>query len=279
MHHRQGRQNARVDLPVADKTGLLSERLAAYIARIDTLASVQKEVLAQAAVPGERSAADRAVIRFVARVDPHVFPQIIILEESLAALLAHRLFLPLVLRQHVLIQILLRDEPPMAQRALEFRLIMRVFLVGVETMAVTAGLAADVAHYRRFPMIKPGVRGEVALDLELLAAMFARVTVILGMLADKVRPQGLLASAYQAADDAGELALVAGKPAVVRGHLVLLGKMRDHRGSLVAAEVARSARESLLISRHRVGERGILFHVRFASAHDLCRVRELVPFQ
>lgn len=265
---------------MADETGLLSKRLAAYIARIDTFAGVQKKMLAQAAVPGKRSAADRAVIRFVARVDPHVLPQVMSLEEGLAALLAHRLLLPLVLHQHVLIQILLRDEPSVTQRALVFRLIMRVFLMGVETVAVPAGLAADVAHHRCFLMIQPGVRSEITLDLEPLAAMLARVTVVLGMLADKVRPQGLLAGAHQAANDAGQLALVADKPVVVRscGPFVLLGEMRDHRGSLVAAEVARYARESLLTSRHRVSERGTPFHVSFAYAHDLRRVRGLVPF-
>lgn len=278
MYHWQRRQNAGVDLPMADETGFLSERLAAYIARVDTLAGVQKEVLTQAAVPGERSAADRAAVRLVARVNPHVLPQVVILEECLATLLAYRLFFPLVLRQHVLIQILLRDEASVAQRAFVLRLVMRVLLMGVQAVAVPAGLTANVAHHRRLPMIQPGVRGEIALDLELFAAVLARVTVVLGVLADEVRPQGLLAGAHQAADNAGELALVAVEPVVVRGPLVFLGEMRDHRGSLVAAEIACYARESFLISRHCIGERGILLHVRFAFANDLRRVRKLVPF-
>lgn len=173
MYHRQGRQNTRVDLPMADETGFLSERLAAHVAHVDTFTSVQEEVLAQAAVPGKRSAADRAVIRLITRMDPHVLPQVVIVEECLAALLAHRLFLPLVLHQHVLIQVLLRDETPVAQRALVLRLIMRVLLMGVQAVTVPAGLAADVAYHRYLPMIQPGVRGEVALDLEPLATMLA----------------------------------------------------------------------------------------------------------
>lgn len=78
-----------MDLPVADETRLLSKRFAANIARIDTLAGVQKEMLAQAAVPGEHSATDRATVRLITRVDPHVLFQIVILEEGFAALLAH----------------------------------------------------------------------------------------------------------------------------------------------------------------------------------------------
>lgn len=198
-------------------------------------------MLAQTTVPGERSAADRTVVRLIARVDPHVLPQIIILEECLAALLAYRLLLPLVLRQHVLIQILLRDEAPMAQRAFVLRLVMRVLLMGVQAVAVPTGLAADVAHHRRLPMIQPGMRREIALDLELLAAVLARIIVVLGMLADEMRPQGLLAGAGQATDNAGELALAAGELVIVRRPLVLLGEMCDHRGSLLAAEVAHHA--------------------------------------
>jgi len=97
VNHRQGRQNTRVDLPMADKTSFLSERLAAYVAHIDTFTGVQKEMLAQAAMPGKRSIADRAAVRLITRMDPHVLPQVVIVEECLAALLAYRLFLPLML--------------------------------------------------------------------------------------------------------------------------------------------------------------------------------------
>lgn len=127
-------------------------------------------------------------------------------------------------------------------------------------------------------MIQPGVRSEITLDLELLAAMLARVTVMLGMLANEVRLQGLLAGAHQAANDAGELAFAAGEPVVVQGFLVLFSEMRDHRGSLVAAKIAHCARESFLVSRHRAGERGMLLYVRFAFTDNLHRVHELVPF-
>lgn len=74
MYHRQRRQSARVDLSVADETGLLRERFSAHVAHVDTLAGVQKKMLAKAAVPGESSAADRTAVRLVARMNPHMLP-------------------------------------------------------------------------------------------------------------------------------------------------------------------------------------------------------------
>lgn len=144
-------------------------------------------------------------------------------------------------------------------------------------MAVATGLAAYVAYHRRLPVIQSRVSGEIALDLELLTAVLARVAVMLRMLAHEVRSQGLPAGADQTADDAGELAFIV--ELVVREPLVPLGQMSDHRGSLAAPKVARHARESFLISRHRVGERGVLLHIRFTPTLDFRRMRELVSFQ
>lgn len=238
---------------------------------------MQKKVLTQTAVSGESSTADLATVRLVARVDPHMLPQFVILEEGLAALLAHRLLLSLVLRQYVLIQIFLRDKSLVTQRTLVLRLVMRVLLMSVETVAVPAGLAAHVAYHRRFTMIQSGVRGQVALDLELLAAVLARVAKVLRVLSHEMRSQSLLASADQAADDASKFTLATGE--LVRASLVLLSQMRDHGRSLVAAKLARPARESLLISRHCVGERRIFPHVRLALTLDFRCVSVLVLFQ
>jgi len=137
-----------MDLPVTDKTGFLRERLAAHVAYVDTLAGVQKKVLTKAAMPGESSVTNRTTIRLVTCMNSHMLPQVVILEEGLAALLAHRLLLPLVLRQHVLIKIRLCDESPMAQGALVFGLVVCVLLMSVQTMAVAAGLATYVAYHR-----------------------------------------------------------------------------------------------------------------------------------
>jgi len=126
-------------------------------------------------------------------------------------------------------------------------------------------------------VIQSRVSGEVALDLEFLTTLLARVAVMLRMLAHKVRPQGLLAGADQTADDAGELAFIV-EP-VVRDPLVLLGQMCDHRGSLVASKVARYARESFLITRYRVGERGILLRIRFTLILHFRRMRKFVSLQ
>lgn len=119
-----------MNLPVTDETSFLRERLAAHVAYVNTLASVQKKMLTKAAMPSESSVTNRTTIRLIARMNSHMLPQIVILE-GLAALLAHRLLLPLVLRQHVLIKIRLRDESPMAQGALVFGLIMCMLLMSV----------------------------------------------------------------------------------------------------------------------------------------------------
>jgi len=176
-----------VDFPVTDETGFLREGLAAHVASVDALAGMQKKMLTETAVSGERSTAHLAAIGLIAGVDPHVLPQVVVLEEGLAALLAHRLLLPLVLRQDVLVQVLLRNETPMAPRTLVLCLVVRVFLMRVQTVTVAARLAAHVAHHRRLPVIQSGMRGQVTLDLELLAAVLARVTVMLRVLAHKVR--------------------------------------------------------------------------------------------
>jgi len=59
--------------------------------------------------------------------------------------------------------------------------------------------------------------------------------------------------------------------------------MRDHRGPLVASKVACHARERLLITRQRIGERGVLLGVRFGDSllFDCfqLRMRESVSFQ
>jgi len=57
--------------------------------------------------------------------------------------------------------------------------------------------------------------------------------------------------------------------------------MCDHRRSLVASKVARHARERLLITRHCIGERSVLFHVRFDDSRlsFQLRMRETVSFQ
>jgi hypothetical protein len=154
---------------------------------------------------------------------------------------------------------------------------VRVLLMGVQTVAVPASLTADITYHWWLSMIQPSVRGKIALDLEFLAAVLTRIAEVMSVLADEVRPQSLFASAYQAADDADKL--VAGEFTVVRGFLVLLGEMRDHRGSLITAEIASYARESFLISWHYISESGILFlYFRFASTHDLCLMCEHVLF-
>lgn len=67
--------------------------------------------------------------------------------------------------------------------------------MSIQAVAVAAGLAAHVAYHRRFPVIQSRVSCEIALDLEFLTTLLARVTVMLRMLAHKMRSQSLFTGA------------------------------------------------------------------------------------
>lgn len=242
-------------LSMAYKTSLLSERLATHVADINPLSGVQQQMLTQTTVRGESSRANGTAIRFIPGVYPHVFPEIVILEEGFAAFFADRLLFLLVLGQHVLVQVLLGHQPPVANWTLVFRFVMGMLLMGVQAVTVSTGFPAHVAHHGWFPMIQSHVCRQVALDLELLAALLAGELVVLGVLAYEMRPQGFLPRTDQAANDTGEFSL-AGKLAFA-GTLVILSQMSDHRGSLVATEVADRARQGFLLLRHQLHERGV----------------------
>ena len=275
VHDRKRRQRSRVNLPVAYQASFLSERFPAHVAHVNPLAGVQQQMLAQTTVSGERSGADGTPVRFVASVYPHVLPEVVVLEERLPALLADRLLLLLVLRQHVLVQVLLGHQPPPAHRALVLRLVMGVFLMSVQAVAVPARFPANVAHHGRFPVIQSRVRGQVALDLELLAALLARVLVTLRVLSHEVRTQRLLPGTDETADDARELSL-AGELTLARV-TVVFSQMGDHRRSLVATEVANRAGQSFLLLRQRQLHETTVSR-RYVSS-PLILVGESVPFQ
>lgn len=105
-------------------------------------------MLTEAAVSGEGFVANGATVGFVARMNSHVLSKIIILEKRLAAFLANGLFLSLVLRQNVLVQVLFGDQSSTANRTLELCLVMGVLLMRVQTVTVLAGLPANVAYHR-----------------------------------------------------------------------------------------------------------------------------------
>lgn len=148
-----------MNLSVTYEASLLGERLAAHVANVNPFSGVQQQMLAQTAVRGERSSAHRTAVRFVSGVYPHVLPEIMILEECFPTLLANGLLLLLVLGQHVLVKVLFGHQSSMTHRAFVFRFVVGVFLMGVQTVAVTTRFATNVAHDRWFPMIQPHVGG------------------------------------------------------------------------------------------------------------------------
>jgi len=160
-------------LSVTDQARFLSEGLAANVAHVRPDASVDQQVLLEGGPASERFAADGAAVRLVAGMDPHVDLQSAVPREGLAALLAHDVLPTFVLPEHVLVEILLADHPPLAYLTLVLGLVVREFLVHVQGVAVEAGLAADVADDRLFAMTEADVVRQVALYLELLAAGLA----------------------------------------------------------------------------------------------------------
>lgn len=125
---------------------------------------------------------------------------------------------------------------------------MSVLLMSVQAVTVSARFPANVAHHWRFLVVQSRVRGQVTLDLELLAALLARVLVTLRVLSHEVRTQRLLPRTDEAADDARELSLTGVELAVARV-LVVFSKVSDHRRSLVATKVADRAGQSFLLLR------------------------------
>lgn len=173
-------------LPVADEARLLRESLAANVAHVRPDAGVDEQMLLERSPTRERLVADGAVVWFVAGVNPHVHLQPTVPREGLAALLAHYILAPLVLPEHVLVEVLLTDHPPLAHLALVLGFVMRELLMHVQGVAVETGLAADVADDRLLPMAEADVIGEVALDLELLAAGLAGELEVVGVFARHV---------------------------------------------------------------------------------------------
>lgn len=147
----------------------------------------------------ESFAADVTVVRPIAGVGHHMLLQPMILREGLAALLAHEALPALVLQQDMLIQILLRDHPPLADLALVLGLEMRPLLMDVERIAVGASLAANIANYRALLVLETHVQPHVALHLELLTAILAIELVLGSVFAIEMFLQPTSALAFESA--------------------------------------------------------------------------------
>lgn len=159
---------------MTDKTWLLSERLAADVADVRSLSSVDQKMLLQSIPPGEIFVTHRAAVRFVTRVDPHVDLESAVPGEGLATLLAHCVLPLLVLSEHMFVQIFLRDHPPLTDLALVLGLVVSEFLVHIKRVAIQTRFATDITDDRLLSMSEPDMVCQVTLDLELFAAKLAR---------------------------------------------------------------------------------------------------------
>lgn len=157
-------------LPVADQSRLLSKLLPAYITSVWPLAGVYQYVLLLGSPPRELFTADRARERPDTLVDPQMKIQIPLLAECLAASGAHNLLLFLV-PQQMLVEVVLGGHASFAQTALERRLVMPVFHVGLQRGDALACVAAHGANNGRCIAVHLlRVLHHVVLYLELLPA-------------------------------------------------------------------------------------------------------------
>jgi len=180
-----------MSLSMADQAGFLSERLAANVADVRPLASVDQHVLLLSRLSPERLAAHGTRKRLYPRVHPHVRLEIAS-AESLAAGRTEDL-LPGLVPREMLFQVLLRSHAPSTYRTDELRLVMPVLHMRLQRVEVLAEVAAHVAHdWRRAAVILLHVMVQGLLDLELLAAGIARVVVIARVQPDIVVLQSTL---------------------------------------------------------------------------------------
>lgn len=176
-----------MSLPVTYQPRLLGKGLPADVADERPLAGVNEKMLPKLGTSSEWFATYQTRVRLAARMNGHVPLEGVLLSERFATFGAHNLLPLLVLRYHMLIEILLRDHPPLAYVTLIFGLVVRPFLVYVERTTVLAKLAADVAIDGLFLVMESHVVRKVSLNLELLRTELAMMLVLIGVLANKVR--------------------------------------------------------------------------------------------
>lgn len=178
--------------PVADQARFLGEGFPANIAHVRPNSGMDEQMLLESGPASEGLVADGAAVRLVPGMDPHVHFQSTVPRERLAALLADHILPALVLPEHVLVEVLLTHHPPLAYLTLVLGLVMRELLMHVQGVAVEAGLAANVADHRLFPVAETYVIRQIPLDLELLAAGLAGELEVVRVLARDVYLQLVL---------------------------------------------------------------------------------------
>lgn len=180
-----------MSLPVADETGLLGKRLAANIANVGSLPGVDQHMLLLSCLSSKRLPTDRTGERLYSGVHPHVRVKVASSESLTAGRTEH--LLPGFVPHKMLLQVLLRSHTPSTYPTDEFRLVVSVLHVGFEGVKIFTEMTADVAHdWRCFAVILLHVMIQGFLDLELLAAGFTCVIVVVRVQSDVVILQGAL---------------------------------------------------------------------------------------
>lgn len=141
---------------------------------------------------GERLLADGAAVWFVPGMDPHVHLQSAVPRECLTALLAHHVLPAFVLPEHVLIEVLLADHPPLADLTFVLGLVVRKFLMHIQGVAIETSLAANVTDHWLLQMAETYVVRQITLDFELFTAGLAGEFEVVRVLARNVYLQLIL---------------------------------------------------------------------------------------
>lgn len=175
--------------PVTNQAGFLSERLATNVANVWPLPGMDEHVLLLSSLPSERFPAHRAGEWFDPGVHSHVRVQISASKPLSTSGAQH--LLPRLVPSQMLLQVLASGHASSADLTYEFRLVVSVLHMGLQSVEILAEMAADVAHYWRcIAVVLFHVMIQRFLYLELLATSVAREIVVARVQTDVVVLQG-----------------------------------------------------------------------------------------
>lgn len=180
-----------MSLSVTDQSRFLCESLTANIADVRSLAGVYQNVLFLSGLSSKRFAAHRTRKGFHAGVYSHMRVEVAAAKSLSARRTQH--LLPGLVPSQVLLEILASRHPSSAYTADEFRLVVSVLHVSLQSVQILTEMSANVADDRRCSaVILFNVMIQRFLDLELFATGIARVIVAAGVQTNVMILEGTL---------------------------------------------------------------------------------------
>lgn len=190
-HDRQRWQRTGMSLSVTDQSRFLCESLTADIADVRSLAGVYENVLFLSGLSSKRFAAHRTRKGLHAGVYSHMRVEVAAAKSLSARRTQH--LLPGLVPSQVLLEILASRHPSSAYTADEFRFVVSVLHVSLQSVQILTKMSANVANDRRCSaVILFNVMIQRFLDLELFATGIARVIVAAGVQTNVMILEGTL---------------------------------------------------------------------------------------